>query len=683
MPLKLEKKKSITESNQINNLKADLKGKNNKDFSKKITNFILFVMAAMLTICSLYMVGITAFERSATKSEAFIIAGVAMCVALSAHLLPALVKGRQSIHVYSLISIIWLTCVSATLYSHTLFFVTTQNERADVRSETSPEIKNIQDLIEQKQKWISEQKSRSLNDINISIANEKIKIDQLTPRDCDSCKTIKSRISSYQARKAAFEDEKKIAQNIEDEKAKVMQMQEEIMTKKDDKRTDAVFEKMSKIFPGMSYAAFNLSSSVVNALLLEILATLFWWLLSPNKKETKEIKEKKSIIKRFSPIKKYDTNQIVEPEENPEIVHAEIMNDEDTLLLGSDLTKIQDKNLANFKKSLFNNYQEMGSYVLFNNDIYEVSYEDLFLQNVTMFIRKNEILELEKPFYDKEERFKMEDMTIQKYVHRIFKNEQKEESFFKHRYALNITKNVIRGEADNSFFNIKNVEEVNNNLNVNKNIEAVEAVENKKTNNFDKLNIEDLLSKDFEINNDSDSDSDSEINLDIPKESEEVKEHEGHEEYDNGINSENFENYQEYLNLNEKNITPYNMLMLKDEKNMEEDYFKFDINKPLEGKYKLIKKEKLLKVKEKMNASNYIDQFLGLNNKANKSSENDTNKRKVDKTIMDEVFPQKNKKIESFDTNIKEDFIDEKQVDFIQNIDSILDSLQVENNQAS
>lgn len=679
MPLKLEKKKSITESNQINNLKADLKGKNNKDFSKKITNFILFVMAAMLTICSLYMVGITAFERSATKSEAFIIAGVAMCVALSAHLLPALVKGRQSIHVYSLISIIWLTCVSATLYSHTLFFVTTQNERADVRSETSPEIKNIQDLIEQKQKWISEQKSRSLNDINISIANEKIKIDQLTPRDCDSCKTIKSRISSYQARKAAFEDEKKIAQNIEDEKAKVMQMQEEIMTKKDDKRTDAVFEKMSKIFPSMSYAAFNLSSSVVNALLLEILATLFWWLLSPNKKETKEIKEKKSIIKRFSPIKKYDTNQIVEPEENPEIVHAEIMNDEDTLLLGSDLTKIQDKNLANFKKSLFDNYQEMGSYVLFNNDIYEVSYEDLFLQNVTMFIRKNEILELEKPFYDKEERFKMEDMTIQKYVHRIFKNEQKEESFFKHRYALNITKNVIRGEADNSFFNIKNVEEVNNNLNVNKNIEAVEAVENKKTNNFDKLNIEDLLSKDFEINNDSDS----EINLDIPKESEEVKEHEGHEEYDNGINSENFENYQEYLNLNEKNITPYNMLMLKDEKNMEENYFKFDINKPLEGKYKLIKKEKLLKVKEKMNASNYIDQFLGLNNKANKSSENDTNKRKVDKTIMDEVFPQKNKKIESFDTNIKEDFIDEKQVDFIQNIDSILDSLQVENNQAS
>lgn len=679
MPLKLEKKKTITESNQINNLKADLKGKNNKDFSKKITNFILFVMAAMLTLCSLYMVGITAFERSATKSEAFIIAGVAMCVALSAHLLPALVKGRQSIHVYSLISIIWLTCVSATLYSHTLFFVTTQNERADVRSETSPEIKNIQDLIDQKQKWISEQKSRSLNDINISIANETIRIDQLTPRDCDSCKTIKSRISSYQARKAAFEDEKKIAQNIEDEKAKVMQMQEEIMNKKDDKRTDAVFEKMSKIFPGMSYAAFNLSSSVVNALLLEILATLFWWLLSPNKKETKETKEKKSIVKRFSPIKKYDTSQIVKAEENPEIVHAEIMNDEDTLLLGSDLTKIQDKNLANFKKSLFNNYQEMGSYVLFNNDIYEVSYEDLFLQNVTMFIRKNEILELEKPFYDKEERFKMEDMTIQKYVHRIFKNEQKEESFFKHRYALNITKNVIRGEADNSFFNIKNVEEVNNNLNVNKNIEAVENIENKKTNNFDKLNIEDLLSKDFEINNDSDN----EINIDIPKESEEVKEHEEHEEYDNGINNENFENYQEYLNLNEKNITPYNMLMLKDEKNMEENYFKFDINKPLEGKYKLIKKEKLLKVKDKMNASNYIDQFLGLNNKANKSSENDTNKRKVDKTIMDEVFPQKNKKIESFDTNIKEDFIDEKQVDFIQNIDSILDSLQVENNQAS
>lgn len=171
-----------------------------------------------------------------------------------------------------------------------------------------------------------------------------------------------------------------------------------------------------------------------------------------------------------------------------------------------------------------------------------------------MFIRKNEILKSEKPFYNKEERFKMEDMTILKYVHSIFKNEQKEESFFKHRYALNITKNVIRGEADNSFFSLKNVEEVNNNVIANKDIENVEI---KKTNKFDNLNIEDLISKEFDVNNDS------EINTDINREIEDVKEH---EEYDNGLNNENFENYQEYLNLKEKNIIPYDMLILKDEK---------------------------------------------------------------------------------------------------------------------
>lgn len=669
MPLKLENKAKIKSREAINS-KVDI-SKDKPDLSKKIITFILFVMATLLTLCSLYMVGITAFERSATKGEAIIIAGVAICVALSAHLLPALVKGRQSIHIYSLISIVWLTCVSATLYSHTLFFVTTQNEKADIRSENSPEIKNIQDLIAQKEKWISEQKSRSLNDINISIANETIKIEQLIPRDCDSCKTIKSKISSYQARKSAFEDEKKIAENIEQEKNKVMQMQEEIMNKKDDKRTDAVFEKMSKVFPGISYEAFNLSSSITNALLLEILATLFWWLLSPNKKEKDKKTDKNSLIKKFIPNKREDKISL---NNQPEVVHAEIINEEDTLLLGSDISNIQNKNLIDFKKSIFDNYKEMGSYVLFENDIYEVVYEDLFLQNVTLFIRKNEIVELEKPFYNYMDRFKVEDMTIFKYVHKIFKNEQREESFFKHRYVTSIVKNVIREEAPNYDFKKFNNLKENDKIEPQYNVEEVLPLKenNEKTNKFFDLNMEDLISGETkDLASIETNDKNNEIIPYLENEKEDYNE----------IRNDNItlENKNDGLNEDYKNI-----LNINDFEDKNDSFFKFDIKKPLVGKYEFIKKEKPIKSKDKMNASNYIDQFLGLKNQNINSFEDKGMKKKVAGTIMDEVFPQKNNKIEIVhNEDVKNEFIDEKQVDFINNIDSILDTLEMEDKKAS
>lgn len=661
MPLKLESKTKI-KSKEANELKSDLL-KEKPDFSKKIIMFILFVMATLLTICSLYMVGMTAFERSATKGEAVIIAGVAICVALSAHLLPALVKGRQSIHVYSLISIIWLTCVSATLYSHTLFFVTTQNEKADVRSENSPEIKNIQDLISQKEKWISEQKSRSLNDINISIANETIKIEQLIPRNCESCKTIQSKISSYQARKSAFEDEKKIAENIEQEKNKVMQMQEEIMSKKDDKRTDAVFEKMSKVFPGISYEAFNLSSSITNALLLEILATLFWWLLLPNKKEKNNNSDKLSIMKRFIPNKRVED---ITSNNKTEVVHGELIDEADTLLLGSDISNIQNKNLANFKKTIFDNYKEIGSYILFENDIYEVSYEDLFLQNVTLFINKNEIIELEKPFYNYMDRFKNEDMTIFKYARNIFKNEQKEESFFKYRYATSITKNAIRGDAES--YGFKSFNSLNEKIKEEPKFEIEEKplVENEKNdrpNSFFDLNMEDLVSENI-INE----------HFDLPKDLE-VKKVEVEEDI---ILEEEKSEYTANLKTLNENI------LIQDENKENEVFFNFDLKKPLSGKYEFIKKEKVVKPKDKMNASNYIDQFLGLNNKNVNLLDNKEVKKKVSGTIMDEVFPQKNNKIEIQQVeNEKNEFVDEKQVDFIHNIDYILGTLEIEDKKAS
>lgn len=627
MPLKLEKNK-VREDNH------SLRSKTGKNASKKIITMILFLMASLLTFCSLYMVGVTAFQRSSTDSEAIIIAGVSICVAFSAHLLPALVKGRQSKKVYLLISFIWIVCVSATLYSHTLFFVTTQNEHADVRADNSPEIKGIQNLIDQKQKWISEQKSRSLNDINVSIANETIRIDQLTPRNCAACKTIQSRINSYQARKEAFESEKAIAQNIEDEKNKVLQMQEQLMSKKDGKRTDAVFEKISQIFPGVSYAAFNLISSIVNALLLEILATLFWWLLSPNKKSKDD--------------NLGDNQEMV----LPEIINVPYDNSEKLKLIDenmdTNINNIQKNQLINFKRNISEKFKNETPYVVYENEIYDVRVEDLFQSIMVISISAKKINETERLIsYNKDQKIKSEDFYILNYVKNVSKKQINNETFFNDRYVYSIKKNIIRNTPTNNENNIPRINdrffEENSPLIIEDNTQKIEN----KGFDFSFLNTEDL------------NDGTVKISLDpvIEKTS---------------INKESF---------SEKKPFDYTIVGMKNnfvEKRIEPFYFDYKKSlSSIKDKENITVENNDYNTKSLKNKNrSYLDKFLAIPQK-NESNEKEELKKKAKTTIMDEVFKAKGlKKSEDEDVIDRSLLIDDEQISFMEDLNSIADTLQ-------
>lgn len=397
------------------------------NYIKLFSSVVLFIMALLITGCSLYMVGITAFERSANAGEAIIIAGVAVCIALSAHLLPALVKGRKSIKLNLLIAFVWFFCISATLYSHTLFFVTTQNDKADVRSEMSPEIKNLEELISQKEKWITEQKVRPMNDINRDIANEKMKIEQILPKVCEKCTTNRAKLNSYEIRRDALIEEKAIVEKVEAEKNKVREMQENIVVKKEEKRTDAVFEKMSKIFPDMSYESLNLTSSITNALLIEILATLFWWLLFPSQGGYK-IEGKKGVSQ----------NKIIRlnNEREDDIINAEIVQ-EHPLSIKHSLSNSNSENLIAFQTEIYHRNKKEAKYIVYDNEIYPLTVEELFVKKLILNVGLRQKIDNFIKTH-----FISENLIKTNYIKNVFKKDRVAENeksvFVVHKYTKDI-----------------------------------------------------------------------------------------------------------------------------------------------------------------------------------------------------------------------------------------------------
>lgn len=668
-------------------------------FTRSFIGMVLFVMAVLLTVCSLYMVAMTAFERATTKGEAGIIALVAACVALSAHLLPALVKGRKSFRLHSMIALIWIVCVAATLYSHTLFFVTTQNDKADIRSENSPEIKNIETLIAQKQEWINEQKVRSVNAINVDITNEKIKIEQILPKVCETCKTNKAKLNSYEIRKTAFEEEKLMAEKVEAEKNKIREMQEEIINKKEEKRTDAVFEKMAKIIPGMSYESFNLSSAITNALLLEILATLFWWLLFPSQKGYKiEGKPGQSSI-----IKRRDENDgfIVDGEIIPRtIVKGELVEDETFFLENYDPEKINNKNRIAFAKDAYDKDSKNLKYVLYNNEVYPVMNEDLFISKIVLSVIRKKFAKENVAIYKPFASIVSEDFTTVKYVNSIVRKKQNSETLFMVNYVESVNKKaetikvkeIIKNENDNEkiitedkvpeIFNTEERIEQKYNFNMALPDEVVKEDQDE-INHFYQMQSDHLGSNDKETDKNIDSDIPDFINMDdLFPTNDELNTDESFSGFDlkddnnnNVINVSNDQMLSDTLSFNNiKSEDP--ILKGIESKKFKSEYFNFMINyEDFSSKIQQNEEDNdLINISNKAE-TDYISKFLRLDEYGikNKSIEK-KQKRKTNTSIMDEVYSVKTGKIkETHQVNEKNE---EEGSDFENIINDIVLTLQ-------
>ncbi len=403
---------------------SDITYENKKSHS--LRTFIILMLAITLTCVSLAMITEASWERSGSLMEAVIMSFLAGGVALSAHLLPALTKKRVGKFGWGIVSMIWVVAVLVTLYSHTVFFVSTMTEAGNSRANKSSQVQDIKSISEENKKLMTNTDARSVVAISRDIANIDIQINQLTPRACANCKRIKGNIAGLQAKKDALNIEMEEAKRVAALRDEAIKMDQKAAEVKNNARLDPVTEKLVSIFNGMNVDGITLFISVVNAALLEMLASLFWWLVWPDKKIVEVDPENRNSLNK----RKRPENILVEKNERKLLESNEkslIENKAKTLTASADQVIYNDKLIDKKNEDIFiDPYVSKIVSIYKDNDKRKVNSkfieEDI---NVISFVRHI------VPQYIKEKSYNVEEaINIQQ-----FENEEKPlshlDSFFK------------------------------------------------------------------------------------------------------------------------------------------------------------------------------------------------------------------------------------------------------------
>lgn len=373
---------------------------------------IIVSLATILTTVSLAMITVSAWERSATLLEAILVALLSGSVALSAHLLPALVKKRVGKFSGTMVILIWIVAVSITLYSHTVFFVTNMTQSGENRAENSDQVKDISKMATATEDMAKDSNARSKVDITRDIANNDIQLQSYIARRCKNptstsrCKAVESGIEALKSKQNALNVELQEANRVAGLKEKAMQMQQEAMKVKNDKRLDPVTEKLSLVFNGLNVDAITLIISVVNAALLEMLASLFWWLVWPGKTEDELIKDAKFESKLNRRSQSLKNNKVDGQLQNDAINNLKLeekSEEIETLLLNKNIVKSA---LPIIKEGK----------IVYKQGYFDKTEEDLF---ISQYIQRIIMSTPEKYIQRNKNNIITEDIAIMSYVKRI------------------------------------------------------------------------------------------------------------------------------------------------------------------------------------------------------------------------------------------------------------------------
>lgn len=400
----------------------------------KLITSIIVLLATILTVVSLSMIAVSSLERTANSVESIIMTFLAGSIALSAHLLPALTKRRVGHIGGMVVTVLWIFSVLVTLYSHTVFFVSAGVHAGEVRSQQSTRVEDLKENIELAQKEINDPNIRSVVAISRDISTVEGRIALLRPRDCSNCKTTKSKISELESTLKSLNIEMKESQRVAALRDKTLNMNDHILSVKDNARLDPVTEKLSVIFKGMNVDAITLFLAVLSSALLETLAALFWWLVWPNQKmrimdqnffsvknnndsnnkKIKEVKKKKSdgeplfsgeaTVSTFKaePDDKSIDNDIKnkEIEDNINLLSNELKKDKDVDIIKNFKLKKKNKTINGYKvfnkkvaKDLINRNRE----TFINEKLLHNENEDLMIKKVDLqkVVMKKAMSELE------------------------------------------------------------------------------------------------------------------------------------------------------------------------------------------------------------------------------------------------------------------------------------------------
>lgn len=445
--------------------------------NNKFVTGVIVLLATILTSVSLAMIAVSASERSSDLTETILLALLSGSIALSAHLLPALTRKRVGKKAGVLVSVIWFFSVLVTLYSHTVFFISTTSNAGNVRAENSVAVQDIQKIAQQNQQLAQSTGTRSITEItNDKLDVEKSLID-LNRRNCEKCKVTQSRIQQRQDELQALNIELQQAQKAEASRDKMISLNEKALEVKNSEKLDPVTQKLSLIFKGFNVDAMTLFISVVSAALLEALAALFWWLVWPNDKvhskinmnnfiEKNKEKEKEKDIENDKKIKYSVRKEISLLEEKMKDYMKEGDNkilsflDERLEHLDNKYFKInnlvQDKNSTNIVENIDKEEKnKIIEEVIENKNYKEEQSEE---EKKVDFIPEEQQPEI-PVVLSKEEKKPEENSTM---TLEEIKNPEKEENLSKVEEVVVENKEVKEKRVEPMFTNLPNVEEESN-----------------------------------------------------------------------------------------------------------------------------------------------------------------------------------------------------------------------------
>ncbi len=231
-------------------------------------------LAVLTTAVGVSMAAAAALERAQAPLDRGLMTAAAVALALGAHLLPAL--ARRWVGAWAL----WLGCVLATLYGHAHFFTASNQRAGDVRADA------VQPT-QQAQAWQRELDGLQARPLTV-LAAEQARIEsrfaqaeaawqRCEQRTPGACRTAQVTVAGWRAQAAAHQTERAQAERA----AELHRLLTAAAAQQDAQRQQQQQDPVDRLLAGwlgLPVAGLGLMSSLLQSLLVELLAAVLWTL---------------------------------------------------------------------------------------------------------------------------------------------------------------------------------------------------------------------------------------------------------------------------------------------------------------------------------------------------------------------------------------------------------------------
>jgi hypothetical protein len=248
---------------------------------EKMTRHLTTAFAMLVTLVGVAMAGAAAAERGTTVADRILITSTAVALALGAHLLPALARRRPAAW------LLWVGCVVATLYGHAHFFAAAGERAGSTRASVVAKDSAPQQAVAMAAELAAIQ-ARPLTIVASDHATAVARHAQAkaAAARCESatpgrCNAAQAAITATEARKnalAAEESQARRAADLRRELAAEAGRHDEQMAVA---TLDPIDRAIGEI-TGWSKSTIALATSLMQSMLVELLAAVLWVLALPS-----------------------------------------------------------------------------------------------------------------------------------------------------------------------------------------------------------------------------------------------------------------------------------------------------------------------------------------------------------------------------------------------------------------